>query len=488
MINCGHTWPTGSAWGHTWAKVVRNCHTAFQAVFCPASTTQSPQHSTPRLWRKTGRARRPRGRRHGPGRACSAHGSARDWGAVPRFRPGGDPRPCPRHLLPTSLIPPPKSLRSHELNGTFALHRGPGRESPRKSLKRPTTMAIEGLYEDQENTSSPMVRRRASTRRPLGAINANTIMSPAASASKAYKAEAPAPAAPPPQSPLFSVAPEVSPWTVPDSPVACPLDEKEWAQKRSRGGAMALTALALGAMLAIIAGPSIMPSPAPAMAPSLVESQSGPVVQHSPIEQAVEELVVSYRDDGPAAPADEFDVSHFFAEPAVPVEIASDDAAGFAESWVQEEPAHNIAEEDNEPTEPFVLDDDWAPLSVDDLAAGLEKVTLAPSGPEEEEAVAWEASMMSGPLHIPQMSESDMPEFAGFARLTPEGDLYLFEEADAEFPTGMLAVDGCMGTPEPHGTCFSLHTGVGAFLGCVGDQEEAFDWVHAARQVPCTAH
>ncbi len=338
-------------------------------------------------------------------------------------------------------------------------------------------MAIEGLYEDQENMSSPMVRRRASTRRPLGAINANTIMSPAASASKASKAEAPAPAAPPPQSPLFSVAPEVSPWTVPDSPVTCPLDEKEWAQKRFRGGPVALTALALGTMLAIITGPSIMPSTAPAIVPAFEESQPGPVVQHSPVEQAVEELV-----------ATEFDVTHFFAEPAVPVEIASDDTAGFAKSWVKEELAHNIVEEDNEPTEPFVLDDDWDPLSVDDLAAGLEKVTLAPAGAEEEEAVAWEASMMSGPLHIPQMSESDMPEFAGFARLTPEGDLYLFEEADAEFPTGMLAVDGCMGTPEPHGTCFSLHTGVGAFLGCVGDQEEAMDWVHAARQVPCMAH
>jgi len=344
------------------------------------------------------------------------------------------------------------------------------------------TMAIEGLYEDQENTSSPMVRRRSSVRRPLGAINSNTIMSPLASATKAQKA--PATAVAPQQSPLFIITPEVSPWTVPDSPMACPLDEKEFARKRS-WGAMVLTALALGAMLTIVAGPTIMISHASISATAPAGVQSGPtfVVEQSPIGQAVEEQVVSYGDDGPTGAGDEFDVDQFLVEPAVPIEIAADDAAGFVDSWGPEESAHNAAEV--EKSEPFAVEDDWAPLSIDDLAAGLEQVTLQPAEAEEETAAPWEASIMSGPLHIPQKSESDMPEFAGFARMSAAGDLYLFTEADAEFPTGMLALDGCISTSDAHGTCFALNTGVGAFEGCVGDAEEAMEWVNSARQVPC---
>ena len=352
-----------------------------------------------------------------------------------------------------------------------------------------TTMAIEGLYEDQENTSSPMVRRRASVRRPLGAINSNTIMSPLASATKAQKTPAPATAvaAPPPQSPVFIIAPEVSPWTVPDSPMACPLDEKEFARKRSWGALLGLTALALGAMLAIVAGPTIMNSHAPinAMVPAGVQSGPTFVVEQSPIGQPVEEQVVSYGEDGPDGAGDKFDVDQFFVEPAMPVEIAADDAAGFVESWGLEGSAHNAAEVEDDHGPRVGVEDDWAPLSVDDLAAGLEQVTLEPAGAEEETAAPWEASIMSGPLHIPQKSESDMPEFAGFARMSPAGDLYLFMEADAEFPTGMLALDGCMSTADAHGTCFALNTRVGAFEGCVGDEEEAMEWVNSARQVPC---
>ena len=355
-------------------------------------------------------------------------------------------------------------------------------------------MAIEGLYEDQENTSSPMVRRRASVRRPLGAINSNTIMSPLASTTKAQKTPAPttAVAAPPTQSPVFVIAPEVSPWTVPDSPMACPLDEKEFARRRS-WGAVALTALALGAMLALVAGPTIMNSHAPIDATAPTGVQSGPtfVVEQSPIGQAVQEQLVSYGDDGPDGAGDEFDVDQFLVEPAIRqallVEIAADDAAGFVDSWGPEGSAQNAVEveDDNGPSEPFVAEDDWAPLSIDDLTAGLEQVTLDPVRAEEETAAPWEASIMSGPLYIPQKSESDMPEFAGFARMSAAGDLYLFTEADAEFPTGMLALDGCMSTADAHGTCFALNTRVGAFEGCVGDEEEAMEWVNSARQVPC---
>lgn len=338
-------------------------------------------------------------------------------------------------------------------------------------------MAIEGMYQDAENISSP-VRRRASSRRPLGALNSN-IMSPSTqnSGMKAMQKTAPAPANDT-AAPVFSINPEVSPWTVPDSPVRCPLDEKEIAQKRWSPSAMVMPALAIGSVLALLAAPYMSGvQPAEKVVLDHVALQVSP--QQSPIEQAMEELVVSYRDADldapPAGPS-----TDYYAQP---VEISSDDAAEVAHLQYE----GIMGPEEDEDTEPFDSDDDWSPLSPEDLeaisAANDDNEPVDPS--QEDSIMPWEACIMSGPLHIPDSRESGMAEFAGFARLTPTGDLYLFEQADSEAPVGMISLDGCMGTNWPQGACFDLNSLSGWYQGCVGDSEEAADWVHAAKQIAC---
>ena len=345
-------------------------------------------------------------------------------------------------------------------------------------------MAIEGMYQDVENTSSPM-RRRASTRRPLGALNANNIMSPThKSASKPMQkpvADAEARAVNQTAAPVFSIDPEVSPWTVPDSPVRCPLDEKEVARKRGSPSGLVLPALAIGSVLALLAAPhmtGVEQSDAMVQPSSILQPDMD--VHQSLFEQAMEDLVVSYRHHDsnapPGSPSDDF--------LAQPVEISSDDTTEVAHLQYQEA----VGPADDDDIEPFENDDDWAPLSVQDLEAiSAAYDDLEPSGASEDESLLpWEACMMSGPLHIPQTAEElGMPEFAGFARLTASGELYLFEEADSEIPVGMMALDGCVAASWPEGACFDLKTLSGSYQGCVSDQDEAADWAHAAAQVPC---
>lgn len=341
-------------------------------------------------------------------------------------------------------------------------------------------MAIEGMYQDVENTSSP-VRRRASARRPLGSLNANNIMSPSTQKYGVKAVEKTAPPAPANEiaAPVFSIDPEVSPWTVPDSPVRCPLDEKEVAKKRWSSGALVMPALAIGSVLALLAAPYMM-SEQPVqnnVFESVASQESRP---QFPIDQAMEDLVVSYRDTDAVAPPAGPD-THFNAQP---VELSSDDWAEVAHLQYEE----NMGPEDDEVTEPFDGQDDWSPLSAEDLnAISAAYDDNEPIGASQDETtMPWEACMMSGPLHIPQTTEqSGMAEFAGFARLTPTGELYLFEQADSEVPVGMISLDGCMDTQWPQGACFDLNTLSGLYQGCVGDPDEASDWVHAAKQVAC---
>lgn len=351
-------------------------------------------------------------------------------------------------------------------------------------------MAIEGMYEDEENTRSPMMRRRSSVRRPLGAISANNILSPtsAKSAAKGMMKDQPVQKdeAPPP-TPIFTLAPEVSPYTVPDSPVRCPLDEKELARKRTSGNDMFMPTLAIGAVLALLAAPYMMHSntiqkTSMTNMPLHFEARMPQI----PVEQVIGELQISDAETygPPSGPSEGLFSSDFAAPSAQPVEISSDDAAEFARSWGPEED-----EVTEEPTEAFDTNNDWAPLSVDDL--NNYDLTEEPAGGADEEAVGpWEQSMMSGPLHIPNThADSDShvaAGFAGFARLSPSGDLYFFEEADSEFPHGMISLDGCANyesiVAQSQGYCFPLSDGL---RGCVGDEEEAQDWVHALRQITC---
>jgi hypothetical protein len=341
-------------------------------------------------------------------------------------------------------------------------------------------MAIEGLYEDQENTSTPMRQRRSSVRRPLGAISANNILSPtgAKSAAKPMQKERE-----PSETPVFTLAPEVSPYTVPDSPVRCPLDEKELARKRTSGSDLIMPALAIGAVLALLAAPYMMDS-----APIQKTSMPNMPLQFeanmpTPVEQMMEELET----DPLSGPSDDLFTSDFAEPSAQPVEISSDDASEFLHSWGPEK--DEVTEE--EPTEAFDTNDDhWGPLSVDDL--NNYDLTEEPAGPENEVAEApWEQAIMSGPIYIPQTgSDSHVASgFAGFARLSPVGDLYFFEEAGSEMPHGMMSLDGCADyesiTQQAHGHCYPLHSLSGDFRGCVGDEEEAQDWVHALRQIAC---
>ena len=200
-------------------------------------------------------------------------------------------------------------------------------------------MAIEGLYEDQENVGSPMVRsRRSSVRRPLGAIAGNIILTPSdsrrpaqKSMQKPGKALEEAPAAPH----VFSIAPELSPWTVPDSPVRCPLDEKELARKRSSSSSIVLSALAIGAVLALLAAPHM--------------SSHFDSPPQTPMQQDAQELAVSsydmhdsdtdtVADTAPSGPQDNSitdEPTHSMTVVLTfqPVEIPSDDATEIAHSW-----------------------------------------------------------------------------------------------------------------------------------------------------------
>ena len=328
-------------------------------------------------------------------------------------------------------------------------------------------MAIEGLYEDSENTGSPIMRRRSSVRKPLSAISKNMMHSPAPSSTAKAMQKPSIIHEAPPATPMFSIDPEVSPWTVPDSPVRCPLDEKEIARKRSRAH-IVMPALAIGAVLSLLAAPYIMNTES-LKAPQFVHS-----APHSELDVAT--------DGPPLGPRDDVFDNVFSAPSAQPVEISSDDTTELTHMYAQgpEDPA--VEEETNEPF--ATSDDDWAPLSVDNIdsnTAGSEN-----TGRSDEVTVSpWEAAIMSGPLHIPQKSEDAMPEFAGFSRMTPDGELYLFEQADSEVPMGMLSLDGCKATGDVSGTCFEINSLSGPFTGCVGDEDEAQDWVWAARQLPC---
>jgi len=325
------------------------------------------------------------------------------------------------------------------------------------------------------------MRRRSSVRKPLSAISKNTLQSPApSSTAKAMQKPSMIHEAPP-AAPVFSIDPEVSPWTVPDSPVRCPLDEKEIARKRSRAQ-IVMPALAIGAVLSLLAAPYMMntapvdnfTSPLNNIASSFVAPLFVHSAPHSELDVA--------KDGPPLGPRDNVFENEFSAPSAQPVEISSDDTAELTNMYAQgpEDPA-----EEEETNEPFATsDDDWAPLSVDNInsnTAGNE-----PTGASDEVTVSpWEAAIMSGPLHIPQKSEDAMPEFAGFSRMTPDGELYLFEQADSEVPIGMLSLDGCKAPGDVSGTCFEINSLSGPFTGCVGDEDEAQDWVWAARQLPC---
>jgi hypothetical protein len=394
-------------------------------------------------------------------------------------------------------------------------------------------MAIEGLYEDSENASSPVVRRRTSTRRPLGAIS-NILLSPSDQKSATKMKLKPELASTVEATPVFSIAPEVSPFTAPDTPVRCPADEKELAKKGASGSRVVFPALALtiGVLAAALAAPYVMKSPSGEQVGAInLAPPSAPAVQHSPIATVTEDLATAFPAfEGPIADSFHNDLANTITQP---VEISSDEATGVSHTWTPQEiePVSNDApagpatedqvkesrnvddpvdgvtrvvvvqdvdapqgpaleEEEDEATEPFALeDDDWAPLSVEDIGAEPAAAAAA-AGHEvevdEESNKPWEAGIMSGPLHIPPNQHDDSSlSFAGFARLTEEGELYLFAEADSEFPEGMLSIDGCAKLDSPSNMCFFLNTNSGKFMGCVGDWEEALDWIFSMRQVAC---
>eukprot|EP00961_Rhodomonas_salina_P016377 220348-Rhodomonas_salina.1 len=127
-------------------------------------------------------------------------------------------------------------------------------------------------------------------------------------------------------------------------------------------------------------------------------------------------------------------------------------------------------------------DEDWVYQPSDDN-------TDAPMDEEEAGDVEspWEAAMISGPLRLPALDGN--VEWNGFARLTQVGELYLFDEPSSDFPAGMISLDGCSVEKKEYLTssplCFPLTTPTRVLEACVGDMEEAWDWVAASRAIEC---
>ena len=349
---------------------------------------------------------------------------------------------------------------------------------------RHATMAIDGMYADpEESTMNADTGARRRSRRPLGAISANSILSP----SRPPAAKAPQKAAlEVPASPRIDLAPESS---IFNSPIQCPIDDKERAQKRahaarSSGAVPAAVAIGLVGVALFAAGPFISPATSPSTADVL---QPAP----TPSPQAGMLEATAIIPEGPIA-------DFFHDDFASPVEIAAPavDVPSAFEVVPAEPAAEEQPQEEEEATEPFATadDDDWAPLSVADLEFAQ---NFADAEPHEHGSASdvlsdddtekpWEAGIMSGPLHIPPSAEDDSTmSFAGFARLTEAGELYLFEEAHSDFPEGMLGIDGCTPVANAQNVCFPINTKSGHFMGCVGDWEEAADWVYSLRQIGC---
>lgn len=302
-------------------------------------------------------------------------------------------------------------------------------------------MAIEGLYEDQENVGSPMVRsRRSSVRRPLGAIAGNIILTPSESRRPAQKsmqkpgkALEEAPAAPH----VFSIAPELSPWTVPDSPVRCPLDEKELARKRSSSSSIVLSALAIGAVLALLAAPHM--------------SSHFDSPPQTPMQQDAQELAVSsydmhdsdtdtVADTAPSGPQDNSitdEPTHSMTVVLTfqPVEIPSDDATEIAHSWgndswgdevAQDPPAGPEDEKEASQTDENGLDEAVVPPQFSENSAGEMPQT-------EENAPVEVDAPPAPPAH-----ETDDDDWAS---LSVE-DLNLAESSEHAHPVESAAAEG----------------------------------------------
>eukprot|EP00282_Hemiselmis_andersenii_P003464 CAMPEP_0114126300 /NCGR_PEP_ID=MMETSP0043_2-20121206/9760_1 /TAXON_ID=464988 /ORGANISM="Hemiselmis andersenii, Strain CCMP644" /LENGTH=269 /DNA_ID=CAMNT_0001219283 /DNA_START=87 /DNA_END=896 /DNA_ORIENTATION=- len=139
--------------------------------------------------------------------------------------------------------------------------------------------------------------------------------------------------------------------------------------------------------------------------------------------------------------------------------------------------------------------DDWAELSPgqEDLFEG--------AGEDEDFAVndvPWSQSLISGPVQVDVgiLSGVDSEIVSGgmagvYARLAPNGEMFLFADVVDEAPVAMLSLDGCatqhnLAPQEPPAGCFAIYPARGGWgVGCVGDVEEARDWEDAMKQSPC---
>ncbi|EKX50614.1 hypothetical protein GUITHDRAFT_135240 [Guillardia theta CCMP2712] len=105
-----------------------------------------------------------------------------------------------------------------------------------------------------------------------------------------------------------------------------------------------------------------------------------------------------------------------------------------------------------------------------------------------EEANTWDEAILSGPMQISSSSSEGVA--AGFARLTVQGDLYVFDLPDSSWYSQAFKVDGCAYKRKnalwvDRSNCIPVYTREEEMRSCFPEREEATDWIMTLSSIQC---